>query len=53
KGPARARAFDRTCNWLEKDSGHRLRGLDSAQRIMRFKQQYLVENKVIRPDAED
>ena len=42
KGPAQGRAFARTCAWLEKESSQRMGGLKSVQRIMRFKQQYLL-----------
>jgi beta-N-acetylhexosaminidase len=41
KGPAQARAFDRICAWLAKESGHRQYGLKAAQRILHSKQQYL------------
>ncbi len=41
KGPSQGRAFTRTCTWLEKEPGPRLSGLNSVQRIMRFKQRYL------------
>jgi beta-N-acetylhexosaminidase len=50
KGPAQARAFARTCAWLQKETGHRLRGLDSAERIMRFKRQYLDKIQVVSPN---
>jgi hypothetical protein len=53
KGPAQARAFARTCAWLAKEAAHRQYGLYSAQRIMRFKQQYLDKIQVIRPKLED
>ena len=41
RGPAQGQAFTRTCAWLQKASGPWQRGLNSAQRILRFKQQYL------------
>jgi len=41
KSPAQERAFDHTCRWLAKESGHRLYGQQSLQRIMRAKQHYL------------
>ncbi len=41
KGPSQNRAFARTCAWLEKESGRMMGGLNSVQRIIRFKRQYL------------
>jgi beta-N-acetylhexosaminidase len=52
KGPLQGRAFARACTWLEKESGQSLGGLNSVQRIMRFKQQYLDEFKVDSPKTE-
>ncbi len=52
KGPAQGRAFTRACTWLGK-KGPRLSGLNSVQRIMRFKQQYLDENQVDSPKVKD
>jgi len=49
KGPAQGRAFARICTWLEKQSGRRLYGLDSAQRIMRLKRHYLEKNSSAQP----
>lgn len=52
KGPAQAEAFARTCAWLAKAPGRRLRGLHSVERIMRFKRQYLNKIQVVSPKLE-
>ena len=42
KGPALGQAFAKTLAWLEKDADHKMRGLKSVERILRFKNQYLL-----------
>ncbi len=42
KGPALGQAFAITVAWLGKNADHKARGLDSVNRILRFKNQYLL-----------
>lgn len=55
KSPAQGRAFARTCAWLEKESGQKMGGLKSVQRIMRFKKRYLDNFRVdnSKPECKD
>jgi beta-N-acetylhexosaminidase len=42
KGPALEQAFARTLAWLGKNTDHEMHGLKSVERILRFKNQYLL-----------
>ena len=42
KGPALGQAFASTLAWLEKNTDHKMHGLKSVERILRFKNQYLL-----------
>ena len=42
KGPALGQAFASTLAWLERDTDHKVHGPKSVDRILRFKNQYLL-----------